>query len=70
MRAVGRFVRLWLLLLFSYALLRFLFNLGLRGFIDFSPRVLDELLYVPLAEAAIFWWLTGWWSGRRMPASR
>ncbi len=68
MHTFGRLLRLWLLLLFSYALVRFLFNLGLRGFIDFSPRVLDELLYVPLAETAIFWLLTSWLSERRTPA--
>jgi hypothetical protein len=58
MGSFGRFVRLWLLLLFSYALVRFLYNLGVRGYVDISTRVLDELVYIPLAQAAIFWSLT------------
>jgi hypothetical protein len=66
MGSFGRFVRLWLLLAFSYALVRFLFNLGVRGFVDVSARVLDELVYVPLLEAAIFWQLVRW-RARRAP---
>ena len=69
MRSFGRFVRLWLLLAFSYALVRFLFNLGVRGFVDVSPRVVDELIYVPLLQAAIFWQLVQWRT-RRATSSR
>ena len=53
-------MRVWVVLGFSYALLKFVFNLGGRGFIDLSPGVLDELLYVPLLQAACFIALLTW----------
>lgn len=65
MGSTGRFLRLWLLLAFSYACTRFLFNLGVRGFVDISPRVLDELVYVPLLQATLFWYLSRWWAERQ-----
>lgn len=69
MSTLGRFLRLWLVLAFSYALLRFLFNLGVRGFIILSPRFIDELIYVPLLQAAIFWVLAEVLRGQRPAAT-
>lgn len=68
MKALGRFLRLWLLLAFSYALVRFLYNLAVRGFVDIGARVLDELVYIPLLEAAVFWHLVRWSKGVDPPA--
>jgi hypothetical protein len=60
MRArVATFLRLWLVFAFSYAILGFVYDLVVRGYIDVSigPRS-RELLLIPLIETAVFALLT------------
>ena len=66
--ALARFLRLWVVFAFSYAILIFLYDLAVRGYIDVSigPRG-RELLLIPLIETAVFWALTGAWR-RSAPA--
>ena len=59
--AVGRFLRLWLVLFFSYALLKVLFNLLLWGWIDLRPTALYELLFLPLGQTVVLWVVIRGW---------
>jgi hypothetical protein len=52
------FVRLWLLLLFSYDLLTLLFDLAVFGYIDLRSAALVQLVALPLGQAAIVWVVT------------
>lgn len=53
-----RFLRLWLMLFFSYGLLKFLFNLSVLGWIDLRRAALLELALMPLGQAVILWLIT------------
>ena len=53
-----RFIRLWLVVLFSYALIKFLFNLAVFGWIDLRDVVLLEIVVLPLGQALVFWFIT------------
>lgn len=58
--ALVRFVRLWVIFAFSYALLIVLYDAAVRGYVDISlgPRG-RELLLIPLFETSIFSLLVG-----------
>jgi len=52
------FVRLWFLLFFSYATIKFAINLMVLGAIDLRPIAFWELLLLPLGQGAVFWLIT------------
>jgi hypothetical protein len=58
------FVRLWLALTLSYVLLRFLFDLLVRGWIDLDWVLSPWPLVLPIAQAAVFWLLARRWPAR------
>ncbi len=55
---LAAFLRLWVVLLFSYTLIRFLCNLALWGFVDASPQFVQEMLFVPSGQSIVFWLIT------------
>ena len=55
---VGRFVRLWLLLTFAYALIKFAFDLVVFGWIDLRGVAVLELAVLPLGQSLVFWIVT------------
>jgi len=64
--AVG-FGRVWLLLGFSYVLLKLAFDLMVNGWIDLRGEALLELALVPLGQSAVFWLVTQRAGGQRTP---
>lgn len=54
----GAFLRLWVLLVFSYAPLKVLFDLVGSGYIDLRNAALVQLLALPSAQAVVFWLVT------------
>jgi hypothetical protein len=54
-RSYGAFLRLWFVMLFSYILLKFAFNLGIMGWIDLRLTFLWEVLLMPLGLAVTVW---------------
>jgi hypothetical protein len=54
-RSYGAFLRLWLVMFFSYVLLKFAFNLGIMGWIDLRLTFLWEILLMPLGLAVTVW---------------
>ena len=52
------FLRLWFVLGFAYFLLKFLFNLGVMGWIDIRPVAFLELALVPLGQSVVLWLVT------------
>ena len=52
------FLRLWFVLGFAYFLLKFLFNLGVMGWIDIRPAAFLELALVPLGQSVVLWMVT------------
>ena len=55
---VGRFLRLWMLLAFAYALIKFAFDLAVFGWIDLRGIAFLELAVIPLGQSAVFWVVT------------
>ena len=53
-----RFLRLWLVLAFSYVTIKFAFNLGIMGWIDIRPVAFLELALIPLGQSLVFWMIT------------
>jgi len=53
-----RFLRLWFVLTFAYFTTKFLFNLGIMGWIDLRPVAFLELVLVPLGQSVVFWIVT------------
>ena len=53
-----RFIRLWLMVFFSYAFIKFLFNLSVFGWIDIRDTTLLELAVLPLGQTLVFWFIT------------
>jgi hypothetical protein len=54
----GTFLRFWIVLAFSYALLKFLFNIIVLGYIDLRLAVVEELFVLPLGQSIVLWWIT------------
>jgi len=54
----GAFVRLWVVLFFSYAILKLLFDLIAGGYLDLRGMSLVELVALPLGQAVVCWVVT------------
>jgi hypothetical protein len=54
----GAFLRLWVVMLFSYLTIKFLFNLFVLGWIDLRRAAFQELLFLPLGQSVVFWMVT------------
>ncbi len=54
----GAFVRLWFVLFFSYACLRFAFNLAFMDLIDLRSVALWDVLVLPLGQSVVLWLIT------------
>lgn len=52
------FLRFWVVLAFSYGLLKFLFNIVVLGYIDLRLAVVEELLLLPLGQSIVLWLIT------------
>ena len=57
----GAFLRLWLVMFFSYFTIKFLFNLILQGWVDLRITAFKELLVLPLGQTIVFWLVTRGW---------
>jgi hypothetical protein len=55
-------VRLWLLLFFSYSILKLLTDLIGPGYIDLRTVALEQMVALPFGQAVIFWLVT--WRAR------
>lgn len=56
--SVALFLRLWLLMTFSYVTLTLLFDLLGPGYVDLREWSLLRLAVVPLGQALVFWLVT------------
>jgi len=54
----GAFLRLWLVMAFSFVLIKILFNLLVLGWVDIRPAAFQELLLLPLGQSVVFWFVT------------
>jgi len=54
----GTFLRLWLLLFFSYAILKLLLDLVGPGYVDLRAVALGEMVALPFGQAIVFWLVT------------
>ena len=61
-REASAFLRLWLFMFFSFLMVNLAFDLIYRGWIDLTHVAILKLFYIPLGQAAAFWFLT---RGRR-----
>jgi hypothetical protein len=52
------FIRLWAVMLFTYFTVKFVFNLGILGYIDLTRAAFLELGFVPLGQSALYWIVT------------
>ena len=52
------FLRLWMLLFFSYVLLKLLLDLAVGGYIDLRTVALTQDIGVPFGQALIYWIVT------------
>ena len=53
--ASGEFLRLWVILVFSYTGAKLLFDQVVMGYFDARPRSLAGLLLIPTMQALVFW---------------
>jgi len=53
-----RFFKIWIILVFSYVIFRFGYNLVFYGWLDFRLYALIELVALPTGQAAIFFLVT------------
>ena len=56
--SVGVFLRLWVVLLVSYAFVKFAFNMIFFGWIDLRTVAWQELLAVPFGQSIVYWIIT------------
>ena len=56
--SLAAFIRLWAVMLFSYFTVKFVFNLGILGYIDLTRAAFLELAFVPLGQSALYWIVT------------
>jgi hypothetical protein len=54
----GAFLRLWLLMFFSYAVLKLLFDLAVMSYIDLRKAALVQLIVLPFGQTLVFWIVT------------
>jgi len=52
---LGAFLRLWLVIWFAYALLKFAFNLLVLNAIDLRFYSVVELVVLPFGQAVVVW---------------
>lgn len=57
-RALGQFVRLWLVLTVSFVVIKLLLEIGLAGVIDLRLVALWQLPVVPFGQTVVYWLLT------------
>lgn len=55
---LAAFLRLWILMVFSYVILKLLFDLAGPGYADLRGRSLVQLVALPTGQAVIFWLVT------------
>ena len=55
---LAAFIRLWAVMLFTYFTVKFVFNLGILGYIDLTRAAFLELAFVPLGQSALYWIVT------------
>jgi hypothetical protein len=60
--SVAAFLRLWLLMVFSYVPLKVLYDLIGPGYIDLREVALVQLIALPTGQAIVFWLVT--WRAR------
>lgn len=58
LQTVGRFLRLWFLLAFSFVLLKVALDLAVSGVIDARRTALWQLAAVPLGQSLVYWFVT------------
>lgn len=58
----GAFLRLWLVMVFSYIPLKLLFDLLGGGYVDLREIALVQLVALPSAQAVVLWLIT--WRAR------
>lgn len=66
--SVAMFLRLWMVLLVSYAIVQFAFNLLFFGWIDLRTAAWQELLAVPFGQSVVYWMITRRGRAARAPA--
>ena len=54
----GAFLRLWVVMAFSFVSVKILFNLIVLGWVDLRPTAFKELLVLPLGQSLVFWIVT------------
>ena len=54
----GAFLRLWIVMAFSFVSVKILFNLVVLGWVDLRPTAFKELLVLPLGQSIVFWFVT------------
>jgi len=54
---LGAFLRLWLVIWFAYALLKFAFNLLVLNAIDLRVYSIVELFVLPLGQTIVVWFV-------------
>jgi hypothetical protein len=59
-RSWSAFLRLWLVLFFSYCTLKFAFNVGVAGYVvvDLRPLTYLELALLPFGQTIVLWLIT------------
>lgn len=56
--AWAAFLRLWLVMAFSFVLIKLLFNFVVLGWVDLRSNAFKELLVLPLGQSIVFWIIT------------
>lgn len=54
----GAFLRLWVVMAFSFVSVKILFNLLVLGWVDLRLAAFEEWLVLPLGQAVVFWFVT------------
>ena len=57
-QSLGRFLRLWFLLAFSFVLLKLTLDLAVSGVIDARRAALWQLAAVPFGQSLVYWVVT------------
>jgi hypothetical protein len=65
-RPLWRFFKIWIILVFSYVIFRFGYNLVFYGWLDFRLYALIELVALPTGQAVIFFLVT-WPFAKKSP---
>ena len=60
-----RFIKIWAFMAFSLILMKGLLNIFLYGRIDLRQAALNEMLFIPIGQAVLYWLFT--WRRTRTP---